>query len=73
MKFVTCRFEGRTTWGAVTEDNKGVIDLGRRLPDLLDLSTALETGRLMEAQEAASWADADFNLEIGRASCRERV
>jgi 2-keto-4-pentenoate hydratase/2-oxohepta-3-ene-1,7-dioic acid hydratase in catechol pathway len=62
MKFVTCRFEGRTTWGAVTEDNKGVIDLGRRLPDLLDLSTALETGRLMEAQEAASWADADFNL-----------
>ena len=62
MRFVTCRFEGRTTWGAVTEDNKGVIDLGRRLPDLLDLSTALETGRLMEAQEAAGWADADFDL-----------
>ena len=62
MKFVTCRFEGRTTWGAVTEDNSGVIDLGRRLPDLPDLSTALETGRLTEAQEAAGWSDADFDL-----------
>jgi len=62
MKFVTCRFEGRTTWGAVTEDNSGVIDLGRRLPDLPDLSTALETGRLTEAQESAGWSDADFDL-----------
>ncbi|MEC7828923.1 MAG: fumarylacetoacetate hydrolase family protein [Actinomycetota bacterium] len=62
MKFVTCRFEGRTTWGAVTEDNSGVIDLGRRLPDLPDLSTALQTGRLTEAQESAGWSDADFDL-----------
>ena len=62
MKFVTCRFEGRTTWGAVTEDNSGVIDLGRRLPDLPDLSTALRTGRLTEAQESAGWSDADFDL-----------
>ncbi|MED5292405.1 MAG: fumarylacetoacetate hydrolase family protein, partial [Actinomycetota bacterium] len=62
MKFVTCRFEGRTTWGAVTEDNSGVIDLGRRLPDLPDLSTALQTGRLTEAQESAGWSDADFEL-----------
>ena len=62
MRFVTCCVEGRTTWGAVTEDNSGVIDLGRRLPDLPDLSTALETGRLTEAQEAAGWSDADFDL-----------
>ena len=62
MRFVTCRFEGRTTWGAVTEDNSGVIDLGRRLPDLPDLSTALRTGRLTEAQESAGWSDADFDL-----------
>ena len=62
MRFVTCRFEGRTTWGAVTEDQSGVIDLGRRFPDLPDLSTALETGRLTEAQEAAGWSDADFGL-----------
>ena len=61
MRFVTCRFEGRTTWGAVTEDQSGVIDLGRRFPDLPDLSAALETGRLTEAQEAAGWSDADFD------------
>ena len=61
MRFVTCRYEGKSTWGAVTEDGAGVIDLGRRLPDLPDLSAALETGRLMEAKEAASWADADFS------------
>ena len=33
-----------------------------RFPDLPDLSTALETGRLTEAQEAAGWSDADFTL-----------
>jgi len=63
VRFVTCRYEGRNTWGAVTEDGIGVIDLGRRLPDLPNLSVALETGRLTEAKEAASWADADFALE----------
>jgi len=62
MKLITCRHEGRSTWGAVTEDGKGVIDLGRRLPDLPDLSTALESGRLDEARAAAGWAEADFEL-----------
>ena len=62
VRFVTCRYEGKSTWGAVTEDGAGVIDLGRRLPDLPDLSAALKTGRLTEAKEAASWADADFSL-----------
>ena len=52
MRFITCRHEGRDTWGAVTENGEGVIDLGRRLPDLPDLSTALEAERLGEAAEA---------------------
>ncbi len=62
MRFVTCRYDGKTTWGAVTEDETGVIDLGRRLPDVPNLSAALKTGRLTEAKEAAGWADADFAL-----------
>ena len=62
MRFITCRHEGRATWGAVTENGEGVIDLGRRLPDLPDLSTALEAERLGEAAEAASWAEADLSL-----------
>ncbi|MEC9088459.1 MAG: fumarylacetoacetate hydrolase family protein [Actinomycetota bacterium] len=62
MRFITCRHEGRDTWGAVTENGEGVIDLGRRLPDLPDLSTALEAERLGEAAEAASWAEADLSM-----------
>ena len=62
MKFVTYRHGGRITWGAVTEDGGGVIDLGRRLPDLPALSSALESGRLDEARDAASWAEADCAL-----------
>ena len=62
MKFVTYRHGGRITWGAVTEDGGGVIDLGRRLPDLPDLSSALESDRLDEARDAASWAEADCAL-----------
>ncbi len=62
MKFVTCRHGNRTTWGAVTQDGEGVVDLGRRLPDIADLTSALETGSLDKARDAASWAEADFTL-----------
>ena len=62
MKFVTCRHGNRTTWGAVTHDGEGVVDLGRRLPDIADLTSALETGSLDKARDAASWAEADFTL-----------
>jgi hypothetical protein len=54
MKFVTYRHGGRITWGAVTDDGNEVVDLGRRLPDLPDLSGALESRRLDEARDAAS-------------------
>jgi len=62
MKFITCRHGRRTTWGAVTQDGEGVVDLGRRFPEVADLSAALEVDRLGEARDAAGWAEADFPL-----------
>ena len=62
MRFVTCRYEGMTTWGAVTENGAGVVDLGRRLPDLPNLSVALKFGQLADAKKVASQVDADFAL-----------
>ena len=62
MKFITCRHGRRTTWGAVTQDGEGVVDLGRRFPEVADLSAALEVDRLSEARDAAGWAEADFPL-----------
>ena len=56
MKFITCRHGRRTTWGAVTQDGEGVVDLGRRFPEVADLSAALEVDRLSEARDAAGWA-----------------
>jgi 5-carboxymethyl-2-hydroxymuconate isomerase len=53
MKFLTFDVDGRTSFGAVVRD--GIVDLGKRHPELPDLREAIRADRLSElAQEAAA-------------------
>ena len=61
MKFLTCSKDGVETFGAVTDT--GVVDLGKRHPELPDLREAIRQGKLGELAVEASSADADFSLE----------
>lgn len=61
MKFLTCSKDGVETFGAVTD--AGVVDLGKRHPELPDLREAIRQGKLGELAAEASSADADFSLD----------
>ena len=45
MKFLTCSKDGVETFGAVTD--AGVVDLGKRHPELPDLREAIRQGKLL--------------------------
>ena len=62
MRYLTCRHEGRLTWGVLTEDNEGVIDLGKRFPQIPDLSAALANSQLSEIHNTFSGHKPDFSL-----------
>ncbi len=62
MRYLTCRHEGRLTWGVLTEDNEGVIDLGKRFPQIPDLRAALANSQLSEIQTTFSGDEPDFSL-----------
>ncbi len=61
MKFLTFDANGQTSFGAVVND--GVVDLGRRHDDLLDLRQAIREDRLATLAEEAEAADADYALD----------
>jgi 2-keto-4-pentenoate hydratase/2-oxohepta-3-ene-1,7-dioic acid hydratase in catechol pathway len=55
MKFITYSKDGIETFGAVVDD--GVVDLGKRHPDIPDLRQAIRDGRLAELAVGASAPD----------------
>ena len=61
MKYLSFEHGGTTSFGAATD--AGVVDLGKRFPDLPDLRAAIRANRLTEMANAASSADADMPLE----------
>ena len=62
MKLCSFSVNGVSSFGAVTPDGNGVIDVGRRMSAAGDLGTVLRQGRLAECVEIAAAADADFQL-----------
>lgn len=61
MKFLTCSINGAETFGAVTD--AGVVDLGKRHPELPDLRQAIREDRLGELAAEAAGAAADYSLD----------
>jgi 2-keto-4-pentenoate hydratase/2-oxohepta-3-ene-1,7-dioic acid hydratase in catechol pathway len=61
MKFLTCSKDGIETFGAVTD--AGVVDLGKRHPELPDLRQAIRENRLGELAAEAADAGADLSLD----------
>lgn len=61
MKFLTCSKDGVESYGAVTD--AGVVDLGKRHPELPDLREAIRQDKLGELAAEATSAGADFPLE----------
>ena len=55
MKFLTCSKDGVETFGAVTDT--GVVDLGKRHPELPDLREAIRQGKLGEQELKEQLAD----------------
>jgi len=62
MKLCSFSVNGVSSFGAVTPDGNGVIDLGRRMSAAGDLGNVLRHGRLAECFEIAATADADLQL-----------
>jgi len=60
MKFLSCRKDGVSTFGAVIGD--GVVDLGSRHPEIADLRQAIRDGKLGELATEAANTNADFAL-----------
>ena len=60
MKFLSCSKDGVDTYGAVVGD--GVVDLGKRHPELPDLRQAIRENRLGELAAEAANAGTDFSL-----------
>lgn len=61
MKFLSFSKDGVETYGAVVGD--GVVDLGKRHPDLPDLRQAIREDKLGELAAEAAGADADCSLD----------
>jgi len=61
MKFLSCRKDGVSTFGAVIDD--GVVDLGSRHPEIADLRQAIRDGKLSDLAAEAAGTDADFALD----------
>jgi 2-keto-4-pentenoate hydratase/2-oxohepta-3-ene-1,7-dioic acid hydratase in catechol pathway len=58
MKFISFAAHGRASFGAVTDS--GIVDLGAKHDDLVDLRAAIRAGRLGELAAEAAASDADF-------------
>ena len=61
MKFLSFANGGRASFGVIRDD--GVIDLGRRNPDLADLRAAIRNGALPTLANTARDATADFSVD----------
>lgn len=64
MKILSFSHDGRAGWGALTDDGRGVVDLGRRLKDCPDVTSLLKggTAALEQARRARDGAAADHAL-----------
>ena len=58
MRFISFSAHGRASFGAVTD--RGIVDLGAKHDDLVDLRAAIRAGRLGELAAEAAASDADF-------------
>lgn len=61
MKFLTFKYNNHTSFGAVLND--GVVDLGKRHPDITDLRHAIHDDRLNALASEAISAVADYSLD----------
>ena len=61
MKFLTFKYNNQTSFGAVLND--GVVDLGKRHPDITDLRHAIHDDRLNALASEATSAVADYSLD----------
>ena len=62
MKFLSYELNGQASFGAVSADGLGVVDLGRRYPELADLRDVLRADRVAELSSAAAQANTDIQL-----------
>lgn len=58
MKLLSFSHQGREAWGALSADGQGVIDLGRRLPDLPGVLELLQAGPAALSRARTACADA---------------
>ncbi|MDX2381157.1 MAG: fumarylacetoacetate hydrolase family protein [Acidimicrobiia bacterium] len=66
MRIVSYSHQGRASFGVVTSTGAGIIDIGARMGDRLDLSDVFRQGRLDEVRavaESTDPADADLGLD----------
>jgi 2-keto-4-pentenoate hydratase/2-oxohepta-3-ene-1,7-dioic acid hydratase in catechol pathway len=62
MKLLSFINQGRETWGAVTNDGKGVVDLGRQLPQYPTLADYIGSGAYLNAAKDIAGKPADLPL-----------
>jgi len=60
MKFLTYAHQGNTSFGAIVND--GIVDLGKRHPELADLRAAIQADQLTSLAAEATSAAADASL-----------
>ena len=60
MKFLTFAHQGNTSFGAIVDD--GIVDLGKRHPELADLRAAIQADQLTSLAAEATSATADVSL-----------
>lgn len=58
MKLLSYTHQGREGWGALDAGGQGVVDLGRRLPEIAGVRQLLEGGAPAMAQAREAWAGA---------------
>jgi 2-keto-4-pentenoate hydratase/2-oxohepta-3-ene-1,7-dioic acid hydratase in catechol pathway len=62
MKLLSFINQGRETWGAVTTDGKGVVDLGRQMPQHATLADYIGSGAYLNAAKDIAGKAADLPL-----------
>ncbi|MDY7103305.1 MAG: fumarylacetoacetate hydrolase family protein [Actinomycetota bacterium] len=63
MRLVSYSVGGTSTFGAVTADGTGIVELGRRLPDVADVGALLTAERLDDARALAEGAEPDHLID----------
>lgn len=62
MKFLTFEYDGKTSFGAVTGDGSGIVDLGARMSDTPGFLELLRAGGLDKAKDMAAGQSGDVAL-----------